>query len=135
MPPRVDHQGGGTVGHIKMDIEVLALVAQHFHRVTRRKKASAVRVDRITDGLFEHRSVTGIVIYHTYQIIIHHVRCCQMHILAHRQVQRIAGLIGIHDVLVFLQHRGVTLCIVEREVDIVGEVREDIAEGVTQIFG
>ena len=94
-----------------------------------------MRVDRITDSLFEHRSVTGIVVDHTYQIIIHHVRSSQMHIMTHRQVQRITGLIGIHDVLIFLQHRGVTLCIVEREIDVVGEVREDIAEGVTKTVG
>ena len=58
-----------------------------------------------------------------------------MHILSHRQVQRIAGLISIHDMLIMLQTGRVTLCVVEREVDIVGIVGEDIIEVILQGVG
>ena len=58
-----------------------------------------------------------------------------MHIVAHRQVQLIAGLIGVHDMLVMLQTGRVALRIVEREVDIVGIVGEDIVEVILQGLG
>ena len=48
-----------------------------------------------------------------------------MHIMTHGQVKRIAGLVGIHHMLVVLQSQRVAFGIVEREIYIVCEVSED----------
>ena len=85
-----------------MDVEVLAHVTQHLHRLTRREKTSSVRVDGVTNHLMEHRAVTHIVVDHLHNVVIDHVGRSQMHILTHGQVQCITGLVGIHDMLVFL---------------------------------
>ena len=58
MPPGVDYQCGGTVGHIEMDVEVLVDTFEHIHRLTCSEQASTVRVNRITDNLLKHRLVT-----------------------------------------------------------------------------
>ena len=55
-----------------------------------------------------------------------------MHILSFGQVQGIAGLIGVHDMLVVLQTQRVANGIVERQVDIVGKIGEDAGEMGTQ---
>ena len=55
-----------------------------------------------------------------------------MHILTHWQIERIALLVGIHDMLVVLQSRHGTLCIVERQIHVVGIVGKDTAEVLLQ---
>ena len=47
--------------------------------------------------------VTALVVRQIHQLVVHKVGSGQMHVFTLRQVQRVRGLVGIHDVLVVLQ--------------------------------
>lgn len=68
-------------------------------------------------------------------MVIQDVCRCQVHILSHRQVQLVAGLVGIHDVLVVLKTGRIALSVVEREVYIVGKVGKHVREVGSQSLG
>ena len=55
--------------------------------------------------------------------------------MAHGQIQGIAGLVGVHEVLVVLNTGIVTLRIIERQIYIVGKVGEDIVKMFLQGVG
>ena len=76
--------------------------------------------------------MTEVVVRERHQLVVKDIGRGQMHILTHGQVEGITGLIGIHDVLIVLQADRVSLGIVEREVDVVGEVGKHIAQIVAQ---
>ena len=54
-----------------------------------------------------------------------------MHILPHRYLYGVEALGGIHDILVVEQPRRVALRIVEREVQVVGKIGEDVFQVLT----
>ena len=55
--------------------------------------------------------------------------------MAHGQIQGIAGLVGVHEVLVVLNTGIVALRIIERQIYIVGKVGEDIVKMFLQGVG
>ena len=135
MSPGVDHQRGGTVGHIEVHVEVLVDALQHLHGLTGREDTRTVGVDGVAGHLLQTGTVTVVIVLQRHQFIVDDVGRGQVHILAHGQVQGVTGLVGIHDMLVVLQTGRVALRVVERQIDIVGEVGEDIAQLGTQRLG
>ena len=59
----------------------------------------------------------------------------QMHILTHRQIQRVSGLVRVHNVLIMLQTNRITHSIIEREIHIVGKISEDTGKKTTEVIG
>ena len=73
-----------------------------------------------------------LIIGQPHQFVVHDIRHRQMHIVVHRQIQRVTGLVGIHDMTVVLQTYGVVDCIVERQIDIMGIIAEYLTQMGTQ---
>ena len=79
-----------------------------------------------------------LIVDQTHQIVFHDIRHSQVHILVHRQIERVTGLVGIHDMAVVLQAYRVVNSIVERQIDIVGIIAENLtqvsAQGTGQLY-
>ena len=78
--------------------------------------------------------MTLLIIDKADNMIVNHIGYSQMHVLTLWQIQRIAGLIGIHHMLVVLQADRVAHCIIEREIDVMSEVSEDGSQMGAQLF-
>ena len=103
MPLGINHQCCSTVSHIEVDVEVLVDTLEHLHRLTGCKKSCRMGADGIGFQLMQLRLMAVLIVLQCHQIIVENIRCGQMHILAHRQVQFITGLVRIHEMLVMLQ--------------------------------
>ncbi len=60
---------------------------------------------------------------------------CEVHVFAHRQIDGVAALVGVHDVCFVVQTCRVLLCGVEREIYVVCIVAEDGREVGAQGIG
>ena len=85
--------------------------------------------------LSQLRRTTEVILQQTDHAIVQHVGYRQMLVLPLGQIDCIALLVGIHDVLVVLQSGLVVLRIVERQVHVVGMVGEDGLQVLTQHLG
>ena len=121
----VDEQCRSTVGHIKVYVEVLVDTFEYLHGLTGCEESCRVRVDGVSAVLLQMRGMTALIANQFDEWIVNNIGNGQMHVLSFGQVEGIAGLIGVHDMLVVLQSERVALRIVEREVDVVCEVGED----------
>ena len=130
MAPGVDDKCRSTVRHIQMHAEILVDALQHLHLLTGGEKACGMRWNGVGLVLEQDGAVTAIVVHQVHQIVVHKVGSGQMHVFTHRQVQRIAGLVGVHDVFVVLQAQRISMRVVERQVHIVGVVGKDIAQKI-----
>lgn len=99
------------------------------------EQSCGVRVDGVAGGLSQLRRTTEVILQQTDHAIVQHVGYRQMLILPLGQIDCIALLVGIHDVLVVLQASQIAFGVVERQVHVVGEVGEDILQMCRQGIG
>ena len=130
MAPGVDDKCRSTVRHIQMHTEILVDALQHLHLLTGGEKACGMRGNGVGLVLKQDRMVTALVVHQIHQIIVHKIGSGQMHVFTHRQVQRIAGLVGVHDVLVVLQAQRISMRVVERQVHVMGVVGKDVTQKI-----
>ena len=130
MAPGVDDKCRSTVRHIQMHTEILVDALQHLHLLTGSEKSCGMRGNGVGLVLIQDGAVTAVIVHQVHQIVVHKVGSGQMHVFTLRQVQRIAGLVGVHDVLVVLQAQRISLCVVERQVHVVGVVGKDATQEI-----
>ena len=95
----VNHQCGGAIGHVKVYVEGPAPIRHDVHWQAGSEKAGGVGVKGVPFHLMQFFPVAPVPFPYFDVGISHNISQGRMHIPANGNVERIAGLVGIHNVL------------------------------------
>ena len=129
----VDDYSGGAVSHVECNEEVLVLVAHYLHWHTCGEEAGSMAVDGIAFLLHEFGVWAIAVALESDGLCTCYVSDGEMHVVACREVDGIAGFTCIHLVFLLLQELLIAAGIVEGEVYVFCKLSEYmLCEGFAQ---
>ena len=127
-PHRINHDGGSGIGHIQVYIEILAYALLDIHGKAGSEKPGGMGRQGVPYHLVQLFIMATFSILHFNHLVVQNIGQRRVHIMMNGDVQRIAGLVGVHDVLFVVQTQGVSHYVVEREVHVMGIIGKNVLE-------